>query len=122
MDEPKPKHVSEHLANERTVLAWLRTSIAVMTFGIAINRFSLFLVELHLPSQGQRIANRNVEHLGIGLIALGMAIMICASIQYLSVARMIERETYRPRRFMVLAVAASVVLFGGVALVLLFSA
>ena len=38
-------HVSEHLANERTILAWIRTAIAVMTLGIAINRFSLFLVE-----------------------------------------------------------------------------
>ena len=38
-------HVSEHLANERTILAWVRTAIAIITLGIALNRFSLFLVE-----------------------------------------------------------------------------
>ena len=40
METPPKKnpHVTEHLANERIILAWIRTSIAVMTLGVAINR------------------------------------------------------------------------------------
>jgi putative membrane protein len=34
------------MANERTFLAWLRTSIAVMAFGFVVERFSLFLREI----------------------------------------------------------------------------
>jgi hypothetical protein len=36
----------EHQANERTFLAWLRTSIALIGFGFAIARFGLFLRQL----------------------------------------------------------------------------
>jgi putative membrane protein len=38
----------EHQANERTFLAWLRTSIALIGFGFAIARFGLFLQELQI--------------------------------------------------------------------------
>jgi putative membrane protein len=118
---PKSQHVSEHLANERTVLAWVRTSIAVMTFGVAINRFSLFLIEFHISSNPQQMTNRHVERLGIGLVALGVAIMIGAAFHYLHVADTIERGIYRPQRFMIVATAIAVIVFGGVALVWLFS-
>ena len=67
MDSPKKNpHVTDHLANERTFLAWIRTAIAVMTLGVAINRFALFLMEMHqvLP-EVRGLANRHVEKLGI---------------------------------------------------------
>ena len=49
MESPqaKPQHISDHLANERTILAWIRTSISVIALGVAINRFSLFLMEFY---------------------------------------------------------------------------
>jgi len=36
-------HFSDHAANERTFLAWVRTAIAVMAFGFLVERFDLFL-------------------------------------------------------------------------------
>jgi putative membrane protein len=45
----------EHRANERTFLAWLRTSIALIGFGLAIARFGLFLRQL-----GVAIAHREI--------------------------------------------------------------
>jgi len=39
------RFVTNHLANERTFLAYLRTAVSLMSFGIAINRFSFFLRE-----------------------------------------------------------------------------
>lgn len=123
MDQPIPKtlHVAEHLANERTILAWVRTSIAVMTFGVALNRFSLFLLEFHRTPASQQAVNRHGETVGIGLIALGVLIMLGASWHYLHVARTIDANTYRPRHFMIIGVAFAVVAIGGTALVLLFS-
>ncbi|MGE0578616.1 YidH family protein [Reyranella sp.] len=123
MDQPKLKthHVTEHLANERTVLAWVRTSIAVMTFGVALNRFSLFLLEFHRTSASEQAVNRHAETVGIALIALGVLIMLGASWHYVHVSQTIDEETYRPRRFMVIGMAFAVVAIGGTALVLLFS-
>jgi len=118
---PKSQHVTEHLANERTVLAWVRTSIAVMSFGVAINRFSLFLIEFHLESHVQQAANRHVERLGLGLIALGVAIMIGAAFHFIHVADTIDKGIYRPQRFLIVAVMIAVITFGGVALVWLFT-
>ena len=37
---------SDHAANERTFLAWLRTSIAVIAFGFVIEKFNLFALTL----------------------------------------------------------------------------
>ena len=37
------KRHSDHAANERTFLAWVRTAIAVMAFGFVIEKFDLFL-------------------------------------------------------------------------------
>jgi len=121
VDQPKSQHVTEHLANERTILAWVRTSIAVMTFGVALNRFSLFLLEFHGAGAAERATNRHAENVGIGLIALGVLIMVGAAFHYLHVTQTIDREIYRPRRFMVLALAFAVVAIGGTSLILLFS-
>ena len=49
---PLPKHigtskkVTDHLANQRTFLAWIRTGLATITFGFVVERFGLLLREL----------------------------------------------------------------------------
>ena len=48
MVKPVIDRQREHQANERTFLAWLRTSIALIGFGIAIARFGLFLRQLQV--------------------------------------------------------------------------
>ena len=47
------KRYSDHAANERTFLAWVRTAIAVMAFGFVIERFDLFL-KVVAPQTAQR--------------------------------------------------------------------
>src|SRR5262245_13398616 len=91
-------HVSEHLANERTILAWVRTAIAIMTLGIAINRFSLFLVEFSHIVPGGRTVDVHAEELGIGLVILGVIVMLGGIWHYLDVARAIDDGNYRPSR------------------------
>ena len=111
-------HVSEHLANERTILAWVRTAIAVMTLGIAINRFSLFLVEFaRMVPGGGRTTNLHAEELGIGLVILGVIVMLGGIWHYLDVARAIDEGSYRPSRMRIVVPALVVVLIGGASLV-----
>ena len=51
----------DHAANERTMLAWLRTGIALMAFGFAIARFALFLRQL---TEAREPSGRAVHGLG----------------------------------------------------------
>jgi putative membrane protein len=110
-------HVSEHLANERTILAWVRTAIAIITLGIAINRFSLFLIEFSRTVPGGRTANIHAEELGIGLVILGVVVMLGGIWHYLDVARAIDDGSYRPSRIRIVVPATIVVLLGGASLV-----
>ncbi len=122
MEKPLPKnrHVTEHLANERTLLGWIRTAIAVMTLGVAINRFSLFLMEVHQLAPGSRAANLHAETVGIGLVVLGIALMCGALWHYRYVGRTIESETYRPANLILVLTSLAIVAMGGSALIWLF--
>jgi putative membrane protein len=109
-------HVSEHLANERTILAWIRTAIAVMTLGVGINRFSLFLVEFSHVVPGGRTVNIHAEELGIGLVVLGILIMVGAVWHYLGIAKAIDEGTYQPSRGKIVIAALAVIILGGASL------
>ena len=117
---PKNRHVAEHLANERTLLAWIRTAIAVMTLGVAINRFSLFLMEIHQLAPGSRAANLHAETIGIGLVMLGIVLLCGALWHYRYVGRTIENETYRPANRLLVLASLAIVVLGGSALIWLF--
>jgi putative membrane protein len=122
VDSPKKNpHVTDHLANERTFLAWIRTAIAVMTLGVAINRFALFLMEMHQVVPTVRdLANRHVEKLGIGLVILGILMLAGSTWHYIHVGRTIDDETYRPSIKVMVGTAIAIGLIGGSTLVWLF--
>lgn len=93
------KNFSDHSANERTFLAWVRTSVAVMAFGFIVEKFDLFL-EIAAPSltgrtlsiPGQKFGN----FAGLALIILGTAMVILAAVRFVANARAIERaEMFR---------------------------
>jgi putative membrane protein len=114
--QAKLLHVAEHLANERTILAWIRTAIAVMTLGVGINRFSLFLVEFSHIVPGGRTANIHAEELGVGLVILGIVMMLGAIWHYLDIAKAIDEGTYRPSRVKIVLASLAVVGLGGASL------
>ena len=122
VDSPpsKSQHISDHLANERTALAWIRTAIAVMTLGVAINRFSLFLMEFHQVAPRARALNRHAETVGVGLVILGIVLMCSGVWHYLQIADAIEREDFRNRRLAIVLTSLAVLAVGGSALVWLF--
>ena len=51
-DRSKPKAaLSDYLAAERTLLAWIRTGLALMGFGFVVARFGLFLQQLQAVAE-----------------------------------------------------------------------
>jgi putative membrane protein len=73
----------EHLANERTFLAWIRTSITLMGFGFIIVRFTLFLKQLSLLFETNKVPTKGYSAIiGVVIVAIGVLITILAFIQY----------------------------------------
>lgn len=91
------KKVSDHLANERTFLAWIRTGLATITFGFVVERFGLLLRELGLKSVAPTIDSVHYSSvIGVALVVLGVVIMIVALINFLQIRRAIDREQFHP--------------------------
>jgi putative membrane protein len=93
------KRYSDHAANERTFLAWVRTAIAVMAFGFVIERFDLFLQIAAPQMAGKQLAPHNqwfANIAGLAFIVLGVATIVIAGIRFVKTAKDIETETDVP--------------------------
>jgi uncharacterized protein (DUF302 family)/uncharacterized membrane protein YidH (DUF202 family) len=84
--------LSDYLAAERTVLAWIRTGLALMGFGFVVARFGLFLQEL------QAVQNTSSDRayglslwFGTALIAAGVFVNIFAGWQHARLVRLLDR-------------------------------
>lgn len=113
--EPKIDRQREHQANERTFLAWLRTSIALISFGFAIARFALFLRQLQATTTGQEVIGHllfSYENFGIVMVILGIVTIALAAWQYNRVFWQIERGNYRPSRLLVWIMTVVVMTLG----------
>lgn len=119
---PKIDRQREHQANERTFLAWLRTSIALIGFGFAIARFGLFLHQIRVavtPQVEPPSSPFTSENLGISLVIFGIATIALAAWRYNQVFWQIERGDYQPNRFAVWLMTGMVILLGTLSLPLL---
>ena len=110
MESPqaKPQHISDHLANERTILAWIRTSISVIALGVAINRFSLFLMEFY-QDRAAGARRRTGTPRRSASASSSWASSSCAAPSGITCtsANSIDSQTYRaPRLVMALTVAS----------------
>lgn len=98
-----------HMANERTFLAWVRTSIGMMTLGFVIERFPMFAKQMaYYISKSSTSSQEVIDAInfknqfygytsvfGILLISLGTLIGLSAFIRYLKVEKQINEDTYQ---------------------------
>ena len=107
---PDPHKFTEHLAVERTFLAWVRTSIAIISLGFVVAKFGVWLRELasrldpqlHVHSTGMSLP------MGIGMMAFGGILTVLAAWHCHVVHRAIERGEVRTNRGMIVAVTVAV--------------
>ena len=112
---PNDRRSTEYLANERTFLAWIRTSIAVVSLGFVLARFSLWLEELSIGMARvpMRIHGLSLP-MGEALMVFGGILAVLAAWRYHVVNRAIDQDRVRPDRALIVLIAASVALLAAV--------
>jgi putative membrane protein len=101
---------TEFLANERTFLAWVRTSIAVITLGFVVARFGVWLREL-ATQFAPRVPMPRTEislYAGVAMMVLGGVITLLAAWRYHVVNLAIEHGQVTADRGLIFLVAATV--------------
>lgn len=86
-----------HFAAERTLLAWVRTSLAMMGFGFVVAKFGLFLREVAAVN-GAPLRPGSGLSLWIGgsLVILGVLVNLVAAIQHVrNIRGLLRREHYQ---------------------------
>jgi putative membrane protein len=109
-DNSNPNRARDHLANERTFLAWVRTGIATIIFGFAIGRFSIALREF-LKLQGYSAATPGLTT-WLGIIStVGGVLLIFAGLRRYRKTRL-DSNTFEPAGFVIDLVSYLLGIFG----------
>ena len=97
MQEVKNKGaVNDHLANERTYLAWIRTSLGIMVFGFVVVKFTLFMKEVPLLL-GKEVSVYQKGYsafLGIVIVLVGTITAILSYIRYKNTEKQLREGQY----------------------------
>lgn len=99
IEKKAPQHVTDHLANERTYLAWIRTNLGIMAFGFVVEKFSYFVQQVAIFLGKTEIkpstALQSYSSLfGISLVALGALFCIFSFFKFKRTKRQIDQERY----------------------------
>jgi putative membrane protein len=109
----------DHLANERTFLAWVRTALGLIGLGFVLARMGLFLEQLAMTSLpgGHRFRGGH-EFIGTGIVFLVLGTIVGGWSVWLYQRRRlaIDAGRFEPDRATVLALGA-VVVVGGLAVI-----
>jgi putative membrane protein len=120
------RNFSDHAANERTFLAWVRTAIAVMAFGFLVAKFNLFLkiAAQSLAGGGHAPAVPGGgfgDVAGIALILAGTVMVAVAAVRFVRTGRAIDSQEQRANGARVDLALAGLMVVLGIALVLYLS-
>lgn len=97
--------IRDHLANERTYLAWMRTAISLMGFGVVILRLRFFRPPITTtPGNGWK--------LGLIFSLVGLSTVVLSTFHYFAVRYDIDEDTYEPPDRWVLIFSLTIALLG----------
>ncbi|HBB92783.1 MAG TPA: hypothetical protein DC042_13985 [Bacteroidales bacterium] len=107
-----------HMANERTFLAWIRTSIGIMAFGFVVEKFAFFLKQMSIIMERSAIektlppSHGYSAIIGIFLVGLGSLLVLLAFIRYKKVEKQIDSDTFQPSSILDMLLTVSVLAVG----------
>ena len=83
---------TDHAANERTFLAWIRTGLALMGFGFVVARFGIFLRELRMTTGALTVQRTGYSAwAGTALVLMGVAVQAISMARYVSIIHQLNR-------------------------------
>ncbi len=111
--EKKVGGPTDHLANERTFLAWVRTGIALMGFGFVIVKFALFIRQLsnmlvpakQIPVQGKGYS----AVIGIVMVVLGALMIALSYFRYRNIEKQLNNNEYYPSGWLAATITFSLI-------------
>lgn len=116
------QYAREHLANERTLLAWIRTCIGVMAFGFVVVKFSLFVRQMSLLL-GQPVPDPGSggysSAIGLWLVASGAIILLLAYIKYYQTEKQLKTGAFKTSSTLILSLTVLMILMSILLLVYL---
>lgn len=107
---------TNHLANERTFLSWIRTSIGLMAFGFVIERFALFVKQIGIFFESEGTKGIPIPHasystwFGLIIIIVGAIIGVLAFVSYKRGTEQIEKNSYMPSLILSLSITILVII------------
>jgi len=92
------KKFTDHSANERTYLAWIRTSIAIMAFGFLIERFDIFIsyIGKSIGNEQDFQSSLSAELVGLSLFFVGILMVVAATIRFFTHKESIDLDETIP--------------------------
>jgi putative membrane protein len=115
---------TDHAANERTFLAWVRTAIAVIAFGFVIEKYNLFVLmvangnslDAERRLQLERLSGPLGRYDGPALILFGLVLVVVAAARFVRTERLLDdQETHslsRGRAEVLLSAALALIVVG----------
>ena len=127
-EEDSSERLQQYLANQRTFLSWVRTSIALIGLGFAIERFSIFLQQFRLIAGSDAIGNTSsaTAHeysalVGIGMIIVGTSLIVYALKNYLDTNKTIASGRHMPKNAIVYTASATIIGIGLIMIIFLIA-
>jgi len=101
--------IREHLANERTLLSWVRTGVGLISIGLVVERAGALAVSARVS-----VGSTNASELfGLGLALLGVLTLVIGTVQFMRTRRRIIEGVFVPSAAAYLVIVAGSLAFAG---------
>ncbi|MFY0761644.1 DUF202 domain-containing protein [Metabacillus dongyingensis] len=99
-------YIQQHLANERTYLAWIRTSIAIIGIGF-------LMTNIHFTFLPKLSSLTDTVTMGTGIVSIisGIAIVLFSTYDYLKKMKQIDAQTFEPSKNIVIFLSFIILIF-----------
>ncbi|MFS0753043.1 MULTISPECIES: YidH family protein [Bacillaceae] len=99
------QYIQQHMANERTLLAWIRTAIAIIGVGFLVTNLH-FTMKSSLTRFGDFLANT----IGMASVILGIATIIMAMVSYMRKINAINNQSFYAPKFTIILLGLFVII------------